>query len=241
MSECLKSDSFVRSLQTGNLGTHSIKKAATTHCNRNSVPKDSVDYRARWMVKRVQDRYTDSQLDWPDIQAAMKLCDGGVAFYKPKDGSGITDAWLAREVAPHITQAFGITVGAILGRALLWACHEPSAVERVSPDVCGQVIAAWGQRLLLPRMENRHISDNAELKRRIRRLEDLIRTMVLAPARRLGPNPRDPGLIPTATATAAAQPATLSKHPRTLQILWHEWQNTTLESRRAHSIEMMSR
>ena len=93
-------------------------------------------------AKRMQDRYTDTQLDWPDANAASKLA-GSVVIYKAKDGSGVTDWWLSREIAPAITSSFNEGIGAILGRALLWACHEPSISELVSPEIRHNVVAKY--------------------------------------------------------------------------------------------------
>lgn len=108
------------------LGTHSVKKLASTTALRAGASKDAVDYLARWTVRRMQDRYTvtDTQLD---VHAVSKLCEVG------KEMSGITDEWLAQNVAPCITAIFGRAVGAILGKSVLWACFDPSVADQV-PD-----------------------------------------------------------------------------------------------------------
>ena len=93
----------------------------------------------------MQDRYTDTQLDWPDIWAASKLCEGGVALHKVSDGSGITDEWLITEVAPNIASVFGSTTAAVLGKALLWACFNPPTADRVLPDIKHELIAKYIQ------------------------------------------------------------------------------------------------
>jgi hypothetical protein len=127
----------------GNLGTHSIKKYATTMCRRGGATKDDCDYRARWKTRRMQDRYTDTQLDWPDANAASKLCVGGVCVYKVKDGSGITDEWLAKEVAPAISESFGEEVGTILAKPLLWACFDAATVNLVPSTIRHSVVAKF--------------------------------------------------------------------------------------------------
>ena len=79
ISKASKSDTFVRCEATGNLGSHSIRKLGASESRRRGVPKDDVDYRACWKVKRMQDRYVDIQLTWPDVNAASSmLCQGGV-------------------------------------------------------------------------------------------------------------------------------------------------------------------
>ena len=92
---------FVRDTFEGRLGTHSIRKFATTYARQCGETRDNVDYRASWKSQRQQDRYTNTQLHWPDINAASKLCFRGVCIYKPMEGSGIADEWLAEEVAPQ--------------------------------------------------------------------------------------------------------------------------------------------
>eukprot|EP00537_Pseudo-nitzschia_pungens_P002208 CAMPEP_0172364846 /NCGR_PEP_ID=MMETSP1060-20121228/7885_1 /TAXON_ID=37318 /ORGANISM="Pseudo-nitzschia pungens, Strain cf. cingulata" /LENGTH=313 /DNA_ID=CAMNT_0013087947 /DNA_START=335 /DNA_END=1273 /DNA_ORIENTATION=- len=89
------------------LGTHSVKKMGATMARVCGAHRDDVDYRARWRTKAMQDRYTDIQLDWPDVNAASRLCQKGVCLYKSKDDSGLTDKWLASTVAPGIRAAFG--------------------------------------------------------------------------------------------------------------------------------------
>ena len=140
----MKSESF---LPNGNphepLGSHSIRKSATTQSSRCGVHKDSIDYRARWKNRRMQDRYTDTQLDWPDIECCNKLCHGGMCLYQPRAGTGITNEWLARSVAPNISHLFGETVGAILGTALLWSCFEPTTIDRVPAEIRATVLERY--------------------------------------------------------------------------------------------------
>ena len=130
------SEEFVME-QGGVLGTHSIRKFATTKAKSCGVGSHNVDYRARWKKtnKGQSDTYTDTQLLWPDVLVASKLCDGGVCIYKTKDGSGVTDEWLAREVCPACTGMFGAAVGAILAKSLLWACYDPAMMDLVPPDI----------------------------------------------------------------------------------------------------------
>lgn len=131
----MQKEAFQRDPKKGNLGTHSIKKLGCTYARRCGCPKDFVDYRARWRQKRMQERYADTQLDWPDVCAASNLCTGGVVLYRAKEGSGITDDWLAREITPGITGSFNESVAAILAKSLVWACFEPSAMDMVPADI----------------------------------------------------------------------------------------------------------
>ena len=129
----------------GNLGSHSIRKLATSEVRRRGVPKDDIDYRARWKVARMQDRYTDIQLNWPDINAASSLCLGGVCIYKVKQDAGITDDWIATNCAIGITSVFGAKVGAILGKVLLWASHDEMQQENVPTDIRHRCITRFIQ------------------------------------------------------------------------------------------------
>ena len=55
-------------------------------------------------------------------------------MYKPLEGYGITDEWLAE--APSISNLFGSQIAAVLAKLLLWAHFEPSCMEdAVAPDV----------------------------------------------------------------------------------------------------------
>ena len=287
VKQALLKPAFTRSVETGKLGSHSIKKYASTKCRRGGASKDDLDYRARWKTQRMQDRYTDTQLDWPDVNAATKLCEGGVCLYKEKDNSGITEEWLARAVAPAISQAFGVGVGKVLAKPLIWACFDASAVELVPPDIKQKVIAEFIKLQSLPdgvnpidrieviasesggsvsldmipndedggervngetplvrsntqwraaiyakvsstsrrvtEMQNNQIAEFAVMNGRLRRMEEIVRGMSVAPARRIGgrlslTNVR----LGTPTVN---RPATLAKGLKTLELLWDEYQN----------------
>jgi hypothetical protein len=276
-------DSDVFTANEGKLGTNSVKKYAATRCRSGGASKDDTDYRARWKGRRMQDRYTDTELDWSDVNAASKLCVGGICVYKVKDGSGITDEWLAREVAPAISESFGDKVGRILAKPLLWACFDASTVDLVPSTIrhsvtgkfirlkstipdgvnpidkveviaseCGGNVSldeipneegggdgdggsalvrsntqwrtaiyakASGTSVRVTEMQNNQLAEFAELKRRLKRMEEIIRSIQLAPARGGRQAPR-------LDAPAVAGPiALLQTCPRTLECLWDEYQN----------------
>ena len=125
------------------LGSHSIRKAAATKCRENGCPKDDLDYRARWSSKRMQDAYVDSQLSWPDVNCASRLCFKGVCKYKIKDDAGVCEEWLCQFVAPRISTTFGNKVGSILGTCLLWACFNETVAERVHPTMRNRICGAF--------------------------------------------------------------------------------------------------
>ena len=88
------------------------------------MPKDFMDYWARWQSKRIQETYTNTVMPWPDIKAALALCFGSICKYKLKESVNISDEWLAYHVCPGIQQCFGMSVAAILAKPLLWACMD---------------------------------------------------------------------------------------------------------------------
>jgi len=297
----LQNDSFVRSAQSGNLGSHSVKKYATTVCRRGGVGKDDIDYRARWKARRMQDRYTDMQLDWPDVRAASKLCDGGTCLYKVKDGLPVTNAWISTNVTPSITASFGEGVGAILGKALLWAVFDPSQQDDLDTDLRRTISANFirlntnlndgdnpiervevipseqdgvvsldiipndpdtfddrndGDGVAIPAggafgrntqrwrtaiyakistttskvtaMEQVQNAAFAKLEKENENLKQMIRTLMLAPARRITGNGRQrqqEEVIVRNGVAPPTQPATLSRCPRTLELLWDEYEN----------------
>ena len=293
----------------GNLGTHSIRKIATTVVRQRGCTKDDADYRGRWkMSKRMQDNYTDVQLLWPDVLAGSKLCQGGVAKYKLKEGIGITDHWLATEICPNIAGSFDNTVAAILAKPLVWACYEPSTIEEVPVDLYARVTTKIGAlnlesvnfeagenpikkveiipsqtdgnvdmdeipadddeevlnaadalvavagggggggggfrrdremrarvyakvRTISERvvaMQHHEVTEFADMKRRMKKLERMIHAISVSPARVVGAATTRRGTpirIGTAPPPDDPRPATLSRAPRTLHALWDEWMN----------------
>ena len=73
------------------------------------------------------------------MNAATKLCEGGVCHYKEKDKSKITNQWLARAVAPAIRRLFREGVKAILAQPLIWAVFEAGTVDLVPSDLTAKL------------------------------------------------------------------------------------------------------
>ena len=136
--------SFLRDTVEGRFGPHSIRKFATTYARQCGGTRDDDDCRARWKLQRQHDRYTDTQLYWPaDINTASKYCFGGIYLYKPLEGSGINDEWLAEEVTPSISNLFRSGIATVLGKSLLWAYFEPCMEDVVAPDIKRTVVIAF--------------------------------------------------------------------------------------------------
>ena len=110
--------------ESGPVGSHSIRKLASTWVRMMGISKDDKDYRGRWKSrKRISDDYDDIQLDWVDAKVAVELCVGGVCHYRIAEPS-INNNWITANVTPNITEVYGPHVGAIFGRALLWLCFD---------------------------------------------------------------------------------------------------------------------
>ena len=140
--EVFRNEAFVRAPYPQPLGMHSTRKYGTTRSRRRGTPKDFVDYRARWRIKRMQEKYADVLLPWPDVKAAASLCVGGPVKYKVKEGCGISDEWLVLHVAPGIASQFGNEVAAILAKPLLWAVFDPDISSMVPASIRQRVVTA---------------------------------------------------------------------------------------------------
>ena len=134
---------FVRAPFPEPLGMHSNKKYATTRARRCGQPRDDVDYRARWKIKRIQDKYADVTLPWPDVKVAAALCTGGPVKYKVKEGCGISDQWLKENVAPGIASQFSGPVAAVFAKPLLWAVYDPDVSSLVPASIRQRIVAAY--------------------------------------------------------------------------------------------------
>ena len=104
----------------GRLGTHSLRKYASTYARNSGVSKDDKEVRGRWRSQRVSDVYDDMELPYVDMMVCGVLCVGGPCHYVLKANSGVTNQFIFQFVAPHIAQRFGNDVALVLGRALLW-------------------------------------------------------------------------------------------------------------------------
>ena len=123
--------------EDGPLGSHSIRKYASTWVRSNGISKDDKDYRGRWKHRRVSDIYDDTQLDWIDAKVAQELCIGGVCHYKVVD-DGVTGDWICQNISPNITAVYGPQLGKLFGRALLWIAYSdrshllpPAMLDRI--------------------------------------------------------------------------------------------------------------
>ena len=80
--------------------------------------------------KWVSDIYMDPLLPYKDAKVAAALCVRGPIKYALVEGSGITEAWLAQDVVPHILLQCpheSSCIGMTLALPLLWACLEQTS------------------------------------------------------------------------------------------------------------------
>ena len=87
-------------------------------------------------------RYS-TELAWPDVHCASKICNDGLCKYVAKETAGITDEWLCMNVAPNIAASFGNGVGVILAKPLLWAAFDVEWSERLSPEIKHMILSAF--------------------------------------------------------------------------------------------------
>jgi hypothetical protein len=104
------------------LGSHSIRKYASSRCRNAGASKDDKDYRGRFKcARRVSDRYDDNQLPYVDAHVAGKLCPGEPCSYNIRESSPVTEDWILEYVVPNLNaSSHGPTLSKLLGKALLW-------------------------------------------------------------------------------------------------------------------------
>ena len=122
--DILSAEEFLILDQDGKLGTHSVRKWATTRARRCGCQKEEVDARARWKEQGQQRVYADLELPWPDGHVAEALCVGGAIMYNLRAGSEITDDWILSNVVPNISKVYHRSIALIFGKAILWGCFD---------------------------------------------------------------------------------------------------------------------
>jgi len=111
---------------TGPLGSHSVRKMASSECRKKGASKDEKDLRGRWKsTARVSDVYDDIELPYPDTKVAARLCVGGPVKYQLRENSGITDNWMLETVIPNGRTMVDDAAAVIIGKALLWYSFVP--------------------------------------------------------------------------------------------------------------------
>ena len=74
------------------LGSHSIRKHASSVCRNKGCTRDKKDHRGRWKNRtRASDLYDDIELPFVDAKVAATLCPGGPAKCNLKPNCGVTN------------------------------------------------------------------------------------------------------------------------------------------------------
>lgn len=131
---------------TLSLGSHSIRKYASTFARSCGVTKDEKDIRGRWKGQgRVSDVYDDVELPYPDAKVAEKLCGGGPCYYlcDPTLDTTMMNSFVLSHVVPNIKKRLPESACLVLGKALLWLICSPVVDEYVPEDLKRHVLSEW--------------------------------------------------------------------------------------------------
>ena len=141
MSDIFKRPEFV---DTGPLGSHSVRKFASTECRKKGATKDEKDLRGRWKsASRVSDTYDDIELPYPDAKVAALLCIGGPVKYQLRDDAGIDDDWILSTVMPHGCTKIDNNAAVVLGRAVLWYAFTAEGIADMPPMLYQRICNAY--------------------------------------------------------------------------------------------------
>jgi hypothetical protein len=128
---------------TGLLGSHSIRKFASTHVRKCGVSKDDKDIRGRWKGRgRVSDVYDDVELPYPDCKVAEKLCIGGPCFYLIDNSvveSTAMKTFILTKVVANIRRRLPDSACLVLGKAIVWLIFSSVANNFISSIDCDRV------------------------------------------------------------------------------------------------------
>jgi Transcriptional activator of glycolytic enzymes len=134
----------------GSIGTHSIRKFASTWASEHGCTYNEVEIRGRWKGGRngrVVNLYINVKQLPTDGKVAAVLCVGQPVKYKLKANSGVTRDWLLTNVVPGIRDHYDSDaanrIADVLSLPLLYACLEPSCEDLMIPAVQARVRAAW--------------------------------------------------------------------------------------------------
>lgn len=127
------------------VGSHSIRKFASTHARRSGCSRDDLNVRGRWKrFKQMVDTYVDPDIPYPDAKTAAALAIGGPVKYELLKGSGVDDCWLVENVLPETFKLHPCKKAVVtLSKALLWACFDAEAQELVPLQIIKRVHTAY--------------------------------------------------------------------------------------------------
>ena len=138
----------MESVLEGLLGTHSVRKFASSYARGNGIQKDDKDHRGRWKRKmRVSDVYDDIELNYVDASVAAVLSPAGVCHYVVIDPA-CTSAWIAANITPNIEQVFGPVLATLFGKAILWLAFSEHK-DLLPHAMLGHIQEAYANRATL--------------------------------------------------------------------------------------------
>ena len=103
-----------RAIGKGKVGSHSIRKFASTIAKRFGILMPDIDSRGRWKGvdarnhRMVEGHYVSPDQPFVDANVARCLCLGNPVAYRLHPGeTGVTDEWLIEHVVPYTYAFFG--------------------------------------------------------------------------------------------------------------------------------------
>ena len=130
--EALSNDAFNK-LVKGKLGTHSVRKGASTYGTCSGLSREYILRRGRWRSKKqVVDLYIDMNQPYPDALAACKLCGPKGACRFKINHDRLTESFILTKVVPYCGNVLDEQAALALGKAILWAAfeelHNPNSI-----------------------------------------------------------------------------------------------------------------
>lgn len=129
------------------LGTHSLRKYASTFAHNNGCSFDEIDCRGRWKRNsgRTVDRYIDVRQAFIDAKVQGVLCVGGPIRYSLVADCGLSRVWCDENVVPGLRRFFGhsSTVPDLLALPLLFACMDDELSLTVPLTLVNRVRTAY--------------------------------------------------------------------------------------------------
>ncbi len=118
--EKLFASSHFKAARAGKLGTHSLRKGASTYASQFGLLRDWISVRGRWRASKKQvDTYIDVDMPYPNAKVVSILCGPwGPCKYAARDGVNLYDDFFC-SIAPQCVKAFGREVAIILASLLL--------------------------------------------------------------------------------------------------------------------------
>ena len=125
LKEYFASPAFDKSGE-GELGSHSIRKLASTYAASCCCTINEIEVRGRWKGegRKQVHTYVSTTLPYPDAKVAAALCVGGPIKYVLKEGYGISEQFICGVVVPLISRRFGKELAYTLGVPLLWGLMD---------------------------------------------------------------------------------------------------------------------